>query len=474
MNVTINKMGRAVSVAALGLGLLSSAGCDAAKDAACADYSCADKGVADGNFAISGNVAIDSFFKSVVGFGGVANSVSADIKAELDGIQLAFGISDEELASAKGDLGAAMSAKLDSTFKASIKIDAQPAECKVDASVSAQATVDCQASANCEVKPGKATVTCMGKCTAEVSAEGKCDAEAELQCEVSGPSLTCEGECSGSCDVELTAAAKCEGSCTGSCMLDVAAKCEGTCNGTCMGTCSAMNGQGGCEGTCDGMCEGTCELAAGGSCSGMCEGSCKVGGMAALDCSGKCEGSCKAKAPEAGCSGGAKASCDFKADAKVECSGSCDGEFEPPKADCDASASCEASAKADAKFSAKCTPPSVDVTYEFKGAVSADVEAQFKFAISELKVRLPRLFASLKKSDIVLKAGAELGDKGAAAVSATIDAFAEGEVDVSAAFKIGKCVPAQLTASKDVVAKASTGLAAQVSAAGKVTAALGG
>jgi len=474
MNVTISKVGRALGVAALGLGLLASASCEDVKDAACGDYECAEKGVADGNFAISGSVAIDSFFKSVVGFGGTATAVAADIKAELDGIQLAFGISDAELAAA-GDLGGAISAKLDTTFKAKIKIDAQPAECKVDASVTAQATVDCQASANCTVDPGKASVSCMGKCTAEVSAEGKCDAEAKLQCEVSGPKLECKGECSGSCDVELTAAAACEGSCTGSCMLEVAASCEGTCEGMCDGTCEGDTDMGaGCNGKCNGMCQGSCELAAGGSCSGMCQGSCKVGGMAAVNCMGKCEGSCKAEAPEAGCTGGAKASCEFMADAMVECKGSCDGEFEPPKADCDASASCEASAKADAKFSAKCTPPSVDVTYEFTGAVDADVKAQFEFAISELKVRLPRLFASLKKSEIVLEAGLDLGDKGAAAVEGTIDGLASGDIDLGVAFKLGKCVPAQLKASAAVIKSAGAGLEAQVSGAVSVTAALGG
>ena len=110
MTVRIGNLSRLAGVAALAAGLMGFAGCgEDLKDTACADYDveCSDKGVAEGNFAISGNVAIDSFFKSVVNFGTTANAVSADIKAELKGIQLAFGVSDAEV-TAKGSLGAAL------------------------------------------------------------------------------------------------------------------------------------------------------------------------------------------------------------------------------------------------------------------------------------------------------------------------------------------------------------------------------
>jgi hypothetical protein len=450
MTLRIGNLKRLASVAALGATLMGFAGCGA-EDAAngvcdgldASKVQCSAKGVVDGNFAISGNVAIDSFFKSVVNFGNTASQVSADIKAEVDGIRLAFGVSDADLKAASGDVGAAVKAKLDTQFKAKIAVDYQAPKCEVDAQVTAQATLDCQASANCDVSGGKASVQCMGTCTVEASAEGKCDAMAELKCEVSGPQVACQGSCEGSCTAQL----------------DVAAACNGTCNGECMGTCSAMNGDGSCAGTCDGMCKGSCELS----------------GDAALNCQGTCNGSCKATPPSGSCDANAKVSCEFKAEAKAECSGSCDGEFEPPKVDCDASASCEASAKADAKFSAKCEPPSLDVKVTATGTIDADAQAQLDFALGELKLRLPRLLAALKKADLVVDAGTQLTGDGKAAVDGTIKALSDVKTtaDISAAVKIGKCVPDQLKASAGVINTSGEKLAAQVAAAGSLTGALG-
>jgi hypothetical protein len=454
MKVRIGNLSRLAGVIALGAGLMGFAGCggDDLKDAACADYDveCASKGVVDGNFAISGNVAIDSFFKSVVNFGNTAGEVAADIKAEVDGIQLAFGVSDADVKAA-GSVGAAIQAKLDADFKASIVVDAQPAKCEVDAQITAQATLDCQASANCDVSGGKAEVTCMGTCTVEASAQGTCDAMAELTCEVSGPELACSGECSGSCEVAITGGAT----------------CEGQCNGTCSGKCSAAGDANHDGVVAEGECTGTCDAG--------CQGKCEVGGMAAVNCAGTCKGSCTAKAPEAGCTGGAKATCEFKAEAMAKCSGSCDGEFEPPKVECDASASCEASAKADAKFSAKCTPPSIEVKVTVGADVTAEAKAQLDFAISELKVRLPRLLAAVKKADVVVDAGTELTSTGKTAVNGTIEALSDikSAADISAAVKIGKCVPAQLDASANVITTSGDKLAGQVSAAASLTSVFG-
>jgi hypothetical protein len=162
------------------------------------------------------------------------------------------------------------------------------------------------------------------------------------------------------------------------------------------------------------------------------------------------------------------------AEANASCTGSCDADFDPPKVECDASASCEASAKADAKFSAKCEPPSIDVRVDVTGDISAEAQAQLDFAISELKVRLPRLLAAVEKGKLVADAGAKLTSEGKAAVEGTIDGLSEGTVDLSAAFKIGKCVPAQLNASAGVITKSGAKLAAQVEAAASVTTAFGG
>jgi hypothetical protein len=397
--------------------------------------SCPTDGVAKGNFAITGDVAIDGFFKSVVNFKNVASGVAADIRAEIKGIQLDFGISDAELKAA-GNIGAALKAKLNA--KATLKVDAQPAKCEVDAQLSVQASAQCEANARCTVDPGKATVQCMGKCTAEVEAGASC--EGNLSCEASGPSIECKGSCEGSCTAQL----------------DVAASCEGTCTGTCEGTCAGDTDNGAtCKGQCDGMCKGSCELS----------------GSASASCTGSCNGTCKGEPPMAGCSG--KLSCEAMLTAMAECKGSCEGEFEPPKVDCDASASCEASAKADAKFSAKCTPPSVKIDFSFAANVDAAAKAQLQFGIDNLKLRLPRLLAAIKKANLVVDAGGELTGAGKDAVKGTLEGLADGEISAVAAFRIGQCAPSQLDASAAAITASGGELQAQISAAASVTKELG-
>lgn len=428
-----------------GLSLLATPGCDDNPITKACNLECPEKGIAEGNFAISGNAAIDGFFKSVVSFKGVASGVSAEIKAELDGIRLAFGVSDADLANVQGDIGAAIDAKLQANFKASIKVDAQPAKCEIDAQVTAQASLDCQANLpECHVEPGMASVSCMGKCTAEVNAMGSCEAEAELKCEVSGPSVACEGECSGSCTVDVDA--------------------SGKCGGSCKGTCSAAGDANG-----DGV-------VAEGECMGTCSGKCELSGMAAASCKGSCNGSCTAKAPMGGCTGGAKAKCEFSGNAMASCTGSCDGDFTPPKAQCegDASASCEASAKADAKFTAKCTPPSITVKVVAKASIDASAQAQLDYAVGELKLRLPRLLAALKKANLVIDAGDQLTSNGKAAVEATVGAIKDGNIDLALAARITQgCITDNLGAAGDAVISAGTELGGQVAAAGKLTAKLG-
>lgn len=435
MNVRIIKLGSLVGISALALGLLSANGCDeAAKQCG---LECSETGVADGNASISGYIAIDSFFQSVVNFKGVANGVAADIRAELSGIQLAFGLSDAEV-KAKGSLGAAVAAKLDADFKASIKVDAQPAKCEIDASVSLEAQAQCSAKAGCEVDKGKLAVQCEGTCTAEanVSASGEvsCEGEAKVACEVSGPQLTCSGTCEGSCTVDVAASGSCEGACKGE-----------------------------CSGSTD----------AGGHCNGTCSGKCELSGMAAASCSGTCSGSCTAVPPSGKCEANANVKCQAKAEAManatVECKGSCDAEFEPPKVDCEASASCEASAKADAKFQAKCTPPSIQIDVDYSASLSASAQAQADFAIGELKVRLPRLLAALEKAKLVVEAGKQLGTDGAAAIKGTVQGVADGDVGVVAAYRIATCVPDQLTASTGAITASGKGLSDQVTAAGTLT-----
>jgi hypothetical protein len=417
MKVLNTKLGRIFGTGALLASLVGAQGCDEAAKAC--GLTCPDTGVLEGNASITGFGGIDAFFQSVVSFRNVAAGVTADIQAELDGIQGAFGISNADLTAAGGKLGAAIKAKL-GTVK--LKVDAQPAKCEVDASLTIEAKAECSVKAGCTVDKGELSVSCMGTCEVDVNASGSCEAEAKLTCEVTAPSISCSGECQGSCE------------------LDVAA---------------------------DGMCNGECSVAL--DSAGKCAGKCTVSGMAALNCQGSCTGTCVTQPASASCDASAKAHCEFEAKAEAKCTGKCEGEFEPPKVDCDAEASCDASAKADAKFQAKCTPPSLDVRVEG----GAEVSAQLKFAINDLKVRLPRLLAAIKKAELVAEAGLDLGKDGAAAVQGSLSAFTEGKVDVVAAYRISACAPAELTDSAKAISDASTGLTAQVAAAGEVAGSIG-
>jgi hypothetical protein len=195
-----------------------------------------------------------------------------------------------------------------------------------------------------------------------------------------------------------------------------------------------------------------------GTCMGMCQGSCELSGMAALDCKGTCNGSCNYKPAMAKCEANAQVECRLHAEAKAECTGSCDGEFTPPSAECDASASCEASAKADAKFTASCTPPSIDIDFVLAGNLDATAQARFDFVLGEMRARLPRLFAALKKGNLVASAGVELAGDAQAAISGTVDALGSGDVDFVAAYRIGKCVPDQLGSVGTVVTGATAKL----------------
>jgi hypothetical protein len=439
MNGSISKLSRIFGMVALSAGVLGTAGCEDAAEAC--GIKCPDQGIADGNAAISGFASIDGFFQSVVNFKTVANGVAADIQADLEGIQTSFGISNQDLAAADGKLGAAVKAKLTAWGSAKLVVDAQPAKCEIDAEFSAKATVDCEAKAECDVEGAKVAVDCQGTCTVEATATGTCEGEAEVSCEVSGPSVTCEGQCSGTCTASAEATAKCEGTCKGQCT-------------------------GGCEGTLTG---GVCS----GKCTGTCSANCELTGMAALECSGTCNGSCSYKPANAMCQANAKIECEVMGEAKAECTGHCDGEFTPPKVDCEASASCEASAKAEAKFQAKCTPPSVDIRLTTSLAAGAAGRAQLDYAVADLKVRLPRLLASLKKADVVVDAGTELGAAGNGALQGTLDAIGKGKLDVVAAYRIGACVPDELNAAATAISDSGEGLAGQITAAAEVSASIG-
>src|SRR5690606_18083898 len=211
------------------------------------------------------------------------------------------------------------------------------------------------------------------------------------------------------------------GSCTGTCQLEVGASCEGTCRGECDGECSVVNASGQCEGQCMGMCEGSCELAAGGSCEGSCEGSCTY------------------TPPEGMCEASATAKCRAMADASVQCEGRCEGTVEPPQV----SAECQATVDAKAKASVECTPPSLQVNYQFAAGLDAQGRAEFKAWMQNFRNRLSALIAASTKAGIVLEAGQGLIAAGGTAVTnAAAEIQASG--DIVASYRAGSCAIPEL------------------------------
>jgi hypothetical protein len=396
------------------------------------DLDCSGPGIAQGNASISGVARVDAFFQTVLDFQTKSTNISSAIDAELQAIRGDFGIAAD--ANLSAELDAMFAAQLDG----GLKIEAEPARCVVDA----QASLEAQAKCDVTVDPGKATVECKGSCAVDASAEVECEADADLRCTVTAPSVECKGECKGSCAVELQAAAS----------------CEGTCKGSCSGDCSAYvkNADGELE------CEGTCE--------GTCEGSCKTEFAAEAECTGKCEGECTVENPEAGCEGGIRAECKAKADASIACSGRCEGEFEPPTA----SAECEANARAQAKLNVECTPPRVAITYALKLNVSNQVTTarpSFIVAVEKLKVRLPALFAAIKRAESVHAAGKELSVEGSAAVRAAVMTALSGDVSVQAKFGL-TCAVGQLDTVGDVLESSIGKIKGSIEASAKLTAAL--
>ena len=311
--------------------------------------------VAEGAVSISGSAQLDGFFSAVADLDGAFVSVSADFDANIRGLAAAW---DFEIAadaaidaSIVADLMAEIKGQISGSIEGGISLNYVPPACSADISLSVEASASCEVQAGCEVDvdPGEVSVQCEGTCSG-----------------------SCEGECTGSVSCEASVMGggfECEGTCEGSCALEVGASCEGTCKGTCEGSAGTQEGF---EGQCDGMCEGTCEMAAGGSCEGSCNGSCVVEAPSA-------DFNCNGEAPT--CRG----SCD------VGCGGSCEGTATPPSAsaECDASADCQASASAQGSANLSCTPPSLELAFNFNAELAGDINAQaaFRARITELQAR---------------------------------------------------------------------------------------
>jgi hypothetical protein len=302
-----------------------------------------------GQLSISGNAQLDGFFSAVYTLDQATAKIRGDFEGNIVALAEVYGVANAEAgysAQLLDDLKAAITADLGLYASAGLQVTYKGPECKASVDVAIEAQASCEVQADCEVEvdPGQASVMCEGTCSGECSG----DCSGDLSCAVKGPTVMCEGMCEGSCEIMGQAA------------------CEGTCRGTCMGECEARDAMGNCAGACDGDCQGTCEISGSASCNGTCHGTCKVE-QASAQCMGEvsCSGSCSA-----------------------ECSGSCEGSFEPPSAsaDCEASADCKAQASAQANASVECTPPSLELAFEFTGNGDAEL-AGFTSRLGELKTR---------------------------------------------------------------------------------------
>lgn len=413
------------SILGLGAALTLVEGCEPATELC--DLSCPVEGIVEGNASISGLASVDSFFAAVVGFGKAAVEVRAGVDAELRGLAVSL---DLEPGASAADIRAALTAKFAGAVTGGLKISYAPPRCQVDAQVAVDAAAKCDA----EVDPGSAKVECKGTCTVDASAGASCDASAKVICKGTAPAL------------------KCSGACTGTCELTGSLQCNGTCTGDCNGECSVTGADGKCAGECMGECMGNCELRAGAACDGSCQGSCEY------------------EAPDGQCEAGAEIRCEAAAEASASCDGSCDGEVVPPKA----KAECEASVEADAKLRAECTPPTLEIRWQWSATLAGDVagQAAFKAWIEGFRGRYSALLAAGARAELVLGAGAGLG-QAALDLAGSLPGELAGDTSLRAKLGLG-CALTEFDAVASVIDEGSSALAGSVSAIVEVSAAVTG
>lgn len=404
-------------------------GCEDNPIAQACGLECPATGIVEGNAAISGLGNIDAFFGAVVDFNVAAKANAGAIRGRLDAIAASVGL---EPGASGAEIKAALEAHLAANVQGGLTLNYEPAKC----SASADVVLEAQAKCDAEFDPGSAKVSCSGSCEVKGNISAQCDAQGNLSCTAKGPSVECSGTCSGSCE------------------LSVAAACEGTCRGECSGQCEVRDAQGNCAGKCEGNCQGSCELAAGGSCSGSCQGECAV------------------ELPSAECEAMAEVSCSAEAMGSIECNGGCDAEVTPPSA----KAECQASAQAKANVSVECTPPRLDITFDWSAEVSGDAaaKAEFRAWIENFKIQYAALLAEIKRSEFVLEAGADLTAAASGAVETSINTAisATSETDIRAWVGLG-CAVQELPNVGSAIAEGTTALQGSVTAAAEVSAAIG-
>lgn len=231
----------------------------------------------------------------------------------------------------------------------SLHVQTGPTRCAVSTDAAAVAMHRCA--------PEQPTIECTGACTPDAN--------------------VCGGETTGCIGAQLA----CAGECAGDCVLAVAAPCEGECRGECDGACSVRDALGGCAGRCDGNCHGTCAQAGG-------------------TCSGTCEGVCASAAPPGGCAAASQTTC-----AAGPCAGQCDGTLTLAP-----TSSCVVAAQAAVNLSARCDPPRVAATWQWREPLLDDAagQATFKTWLAELEDRSARLVAATRRAQLVQRVGADL------------------------------------------------------------------
>lgn len=418
-----------------GLTAVSLSGCD--KIAEQCQLTCPKEGILQGNASISGITSIDSFFAATIDVRRATLDLESSLRHELLALASALKIEtpSQNVTTLAGQVKSALSKQFSAKLDGSIAIGFVPPRCEADFDVAVEASGQCDV----DFKPGKADFSCSGSCAIEASASAvaKCEASGTLRCQVTAPSIKCEGTCAGTCQLE--AAANCNGACQGS--------CEGSCSACIGGECKVENGKiTNCAGTCTGDCSGSCEMSAG------------------AKCEGKCEGSCEYNAPKGGCEADAVVRCQAKANAKmkVDCKGKCEGSITPPSMKAECKASVEARARADVK----CTPPRLDIDYSFKASLGDKDRAEFRALINVLRIRFSAMLAlDAKAGQVVIAA------KGLAKNAEKILGDAQARIKADVSFKTIRNVGCAVKEGRNVaklMGETTKSLQGTISAVGKV------
>ena len=135
------------------------------------------------------------------------------------------------------------------------------------------------------------------------------------------------------------------------------------------------------------------------------------------------------------CDANVQAKCEANADASVQCEGKCEGSAEPPQV----KAECEATVEAKANASVECTPPQLDISYQWSASLMGDATAQaeFKAWLQGFRGQFSALIAANAKAELVLDAAAAVGGAATGAVQGAVDDLT-ADANIAAAFK-AKC-----------------------------------